>query len=54
MTSSEKPRRPAPLWPVEAQTAEKLIAERGTLGCKRKCHILNDFLSVDSNQPLSD
>mgnify|MGYP000090746879 CR=1 len=54
MTSFEKPRRPAPLWPVKAQTAEKLITERsGTLGCKQ-CHILNDFLSVDSDQPLSD
>ena len=37
----------------EVQTAEKTVVERsGTLGCKQ-CHILNDFLSVDSGQPLS-
>ncbi len=37
----------------EVQAAEKLVVERsGTLGCKQ-CHILNDFLSVDSGQPLS-
>ena len=37
----------------EVQTAEKLVVERsGALGCKQ-CHILNDFLSVDSGQPLS-
>ena len=37
----------------EVQTAEKLVVKHGgTLGCKQ-CHILNDFLSVDSGQPLS-
>ena len=37
----------------EVQTAEKLVVERsGALGCKQR-HILNDFLSVDSGQPLS-
>lgn len=37
----------------EVQTAEKFVAERsGALGCKQR-HILNDFLSVDSGQPLS-
>ena len=37
----------------EIQTAEKLVVEHGgALGCKQ-CHILNDFLSVDSGQPLS-
>ena len=37
----------------EVQTAEKLVIEHGgALGCEQ-CHILNDFLSVDSGQPLS-
>ena len=37
----------------EVQTAEKLVVKRsGALGCKQ-CHILNDFLSVDSGQTLS-
>ena len=37
----------------EVQAAEKLVVEHGgALGCKQ-CHILNDFLSVDSGQPLS-
>lgn len=37
----------------EVQTAEKLVVERsGALGCEQR-HILNDFLSVDSGQPLS-
>ena len=37
----------------EIQTAEKLVIERsGALGCKQR-HILDDFLSIDSGQPLS-
>ena len=37
----------------EVQTAEKLVVEHGgALGCKQR-DILNDFLSVDSGQPLS-
>ena len=37
----------------EVQAAEKLVVERsGALGCEQR-HILNDFLSVDSGQPLS-
>ena len=37
----------------EVQAAEKLVVEHGgALGCKQ-CHILNDFLSIDSGQPLS-
>ena len=37
----------------EVQTAEKLVIKRsGALGCEQR-HILNDFLSVDSGQPLS-
>ena len=37
----------------EVQAAEKLVVEHGgALGCKQ-CYILNDFLSVDSGQPLS-
>ena len=37
----------------EVQTAEKLVVEVcGSLGCEQR-HILNDFLSVDSGQPLS-
>ena len=37
----------------EVQTAEKFVVERsGALGCEQR-HILNDFLSVDSGQPLS-
>ena len=37
----------------EVQTAEKLVVEHGgALECKQ-CHILNDFLSVGSGQPLS-
>lgn len=37
----------------EVQTAEKLVVKHGgALECKQ-CHILNDFLSVDSGQPLS-
>ena len=37
----------------EVQTAEKLVVKRsGALGCEQR-HILNDFLSVDSGQPLS-
>ena len=37
----------------EVQTAVKLVVEHGgALECKQ-CHILNDFLSVDSGQPLS-
>lgn len=37
----------------EVQTAEKPVVKHGgALGCKQ-CHILNDFLSVDSGQPLS-
>ena len=37
----------------EVQTAEKLVVEVcGSLGCEQR-DILNDFLSVDSGQPLS-
>ena len=37
----------------EVQAAEKLVVKHGgALGCKQR-HILNDFLSVDSGQPLS-
>ena len=37
----------------EVQTAEKLVVKHGgALECKQ-CHILNDFLSVGSGQPLS-
>lgn len=37
----------------EVQAAEKFVAEHGgALGCKQR-YILNDFLSVDSGQPLS-
>ena len=37
----------------EVQAAEKLVLEHsGALGCEQR-HILNDFLSVDSGQPLS-
>ena len=37
----------------EVQAAEKLVVEcSGALGCEQR-HILNDFLSVDSAQPLS-
>jgi len=37
----------------EVQAAEKLVIKHGgALGCKER-HILNDFLSVDSGQPLS-
>ena len=37
----------------EVQAAEKLVVEHGgALECKQR-HILNDFLSVDSGQPLS-
>ena len=37
----------------EVQAAEKLVVEHGgALGCEQ-CHILDDFLSVDSGQPLS-
>ena len=37
----------------EIQDAKELVIERsGTLGCEQ-CYILNDFLSVDSGQPLS-
>ena len=37
----------------EVQTAEKLVVKHGgALGCEQR-HILNDFLSVDSGQPLS-
>lgn len=37
----------------EVQAAEKLVIKHGgALGCEQ-CHILNDFLSVDSGQPLS-
>ena len=37
----------------EVQTAEKLVVEHGgALGCKQR-DILDDFLSVDSGQPLS-
>ncbi|MFR2428069.1 MAG: hypothetical protein ACLS74_01020 [Oscillibacter sp.] len=37
----------------EVQAAEKLVIKHGgALGCKQ-CHILNDFLSIDSGQPLS-
>ena len=37
----------------EVQAAEKLVIKHGgTLGCEQR-HILNDFLSVDSGQPLS-
>ena len=37
----------------EVQAAEKFVAEHGgALGCEQR-HILNDFLSVDSGQPLS-
>ena len=36
----------------EVQAAEKLVVEHGgALGCEQR-HILNDFLSVDSGQPL--
>ena len=37
----------------EVQAAEKLVIERsGALGCEQR-HILDDFLPVDSGQPLS-
>jgi len=37
----------------EVQVAEKLVIKHGgALGCEQR-HILNDFLSVDSGQPLS-
>jgi len=37
----------------EVQATEKFVVERsGALGCEQR-HILNDFLSVDSGQPLS-
>jgi len=37
----------------EVQAAEKFVVERsGALGCEQR-HILNDFLPVDSGQPLS-
>ena len=37
----------------EVQAAEKLVVKHGgALGCEQR-HILNDFLSVDSGQPLS-
>ena len=37
----------------EVQAAEKLVVEHGgALGCEQR-DILNDFLSVDSGQPLS-
>jgi hypothetical protein len=38
----------------EVQAAEKLVIIKhgGALGCEQR-HILNDFLSVDSGQPLS-
>ena len=37
----------------EVQTAEKLVIKHGgALRCEQR-HILNDFLSVDSGQPLS-
>ena len=37
----------------EVQAAEKLVVKHGgTLGCEQR-HILNDFLSIDSGQPLS-
>ena len=40
-------------WQREVQAAEKLVVEHGgALGCKQR-HILDDFLSVDSGQPLS-
>ena len=37
----------------EVQAAEKFVIERsGSLGCEQR-DILNDFLSIDSGQPLS-
>ena len=37
----------------EVQAAEKLVIKHGgALGCEQR-HILNDFLPVDSGQPLS-
>ena len=37
----------------EVQAAEKIVVKHGgALGCKQR-HILDDFLSVDSGQPLS-
>ena len=37
----------------EVQAAEKLVVKHGgTLGCEQR-HILNDFLSIDSGQPVS-
>ena len=37
----------------EFQLSEQLVVERsGTLGCEQR-YILNNFLSVDSGQPLS-
>ncbi|WP_337677150.1 hypothetical protein, partial [Dysosmobacter sp.] len=37
----------------EVQAAKKLVIKHGgALGCEQR-HILNDFLSVDSGQPLS-
>ena len=37
----------------EVRAAEKLVVKRsGAFGCEQ-CHILNDFLSVDSGHPLS-
>ncbi|MFQ9052499.1 MAG: hypothetical protein ACLR5H_04385 [Oscillospiraceae bacterium] len=54
MASFGKPRRPvAGSGQREVQAAEKLVVEHGgALGCKQR-DILNDFLSVDSGQPLS-
>lgn len=38
----------------EVQTAKEFVVEHiGALGCEQR-HVLNDFLSVDSSQPLSD
>ncbi len=51
MASFGKPRRPvAALGSIKS--GEQLVVERsGTLGCEQR-YILNDFLSVDSGQPL--
>ena len=54
MASFGKPRRPGcRSGQREVQAAKKLVIKHGgALGCEQR-HILNDFLSVDSGQPLS-
>ncbi len=54
IASLGKPCRPvAALGSVKVQISEQLVVEHsGTLQCEQ-LYILNDFLSVDSGQPLS-